>query len=76
MPTYHEMSDATAVATSSEQTRCEVLDLLRRRHALEGSIRGGGPGAEVEAAEPFGTDLDAGDDDVPGHSMNLGGIIR
>jgi hypothetical protein len=37
---------------------------------------GGGPGAEVEAAEPFGTDLDAGDDDVPGHSMNLGGIIR
>jgi hypothetical protein len=74
-PTYDEMSDATAVATSSEQTPCKVLDLPVATTATETtrtrSIRGDGPGAEVEAAEPFGTDLDAGDDDVPGPSMNL-----
>jgi mitogen-activated protein kinase kinase kinase 17/18 len=77
-PTYGEMSDAAAVVvTSSEQTRCgEVLDLPVATTAAEtthtGSIWGDGPGAEVEAAEPFGADLDAGDDD-PVHSVGAAG---
>jgi hypothetical protein len=70
-PTYGDMSDAAAVATSSEQACCgEVLDLPVATTAAEtthtGSIWGDGPVAEVEAAERFGADLDAADDDPVG----------
>jgi mitogen-activated protein kinase kinase kinase 17/18 len=70
-PTYGDMSDAAAVATSSEQACCgEVLDLPVATPAAEtthtGSVWGDGRVAEVEAAERFGADLDAADDDPVG----------